>query len=198
MRTTNRLGAIPLTMDRNICAKLVSLDKMDGKKEGGQTRTFLQYASTISSSDTPWNKQTCHNRTQSKPLVKTCQFWRRFKFLMLLQHLCDLGRLHLQYSLQVVCVSWDRRVPLTLLITFYFNRVYTSTGSVMISCQVFLSGTPHPSVCKISEGFLDKWVYFERIWCTTLFRAAHGWWYHGAPIFAKWEIAYNVRHPNQR
>jgi hypothetical protein len=40
MRTTNRLGAIPLTMDRNICAKLVSLDKVDGKKEGGQTRTF--------------------------------------------------------------------------------------------------------------------------------------------------------------
>lgn len=27
------LSAIPLTMDRNICAKLVSLDKIDGKKE---------------------------------------------------------------------------------------------------------------------------------------------------------------------
>lgn len=40
MRTTNRLGAIPFTMDRNICAKLVSLDKIDGKKEGGQMRTF--------------------------------------------------------------------------------------------------------------------------------------------------------------
>jgi hypothetical protein len=45
MRPTNRLGAIPLTMDRDICAKLVSLDKRDGKKEGGQTRTFLQYVS---------------------------------------------------------------------------------------------------------------------------------------------------------
>ena len=54
---------------------------------------------------------------------------------MLLQHLCDFGRLHIQYSLQVVCVS--RSVPLTLPISFDFNRVYTSTGDVMISCQVF-------------------------------------------------------------
>lgn len=45
----------------------------------------------------------------------------------------------------------------------------------MISCQVFLTGTPYLSVCKVSEGFLDKWVYFERIPCATLFRAAHGW-----------------------
>lgn len=53
MRVTSRLGVIPLTMDQNICAKLVSLDKIDGKKEGGQTRTFLQCAPTIFSSATP-------------------------------------------------------------------------------------------------------------------------------------------------
>ena len=81
---------------------------------------------------------------------------------MLLQHLCDLGWLHIQYSLQVVCVSY-RRVPLTLPISFCFNRVYTSTGDVMISCQVFLSDATHLSVCKIFEGFLDKWLYLERI-----------------------------------
>lgn len=34
-------GATPLTtMDQNICAKLVSLDKIDGKKEGGQNGHF--------------------------------------------------------------------------------------------------------------------------------------------------------------
>ena len=34
-------GAIPLTtMDQNICAKLVSLDKIDGKKEGGKSGYF--------------------------------------------------------------------------------------------------------------------------------------------------------------
>ncbi len=60
---------------------------------------------------------------------------------MLRQHLCDLGRLHLQCPLQVVCVSHDRRDPLALPLLFDFDRVHTSTGGVMISCQVFLSGS---------------------------------------------------------
>ncbi len=51
------------------------------------------------------------------------------------------------------------------------------------------------SVCEFSEGFLDERVHSKRVWRTTLFRAAYGWWYYGAPIIAKWKFAYNANQP---
>lgn len=111
MRTTNRLGAIPLTMDRNICAKLVSLDKIDGKKEV----LLLEINKPVTIGRNP--------------------------------NLCTY----------VISDGYISNIHCKLY------AVHTSTGGVMISCQVFLSDTPHLSVCKISEGSLDKWVYFERI-----------------------------------